>query len=639
MLFTYVCRHLGLISFVLACAAFFVLSPFFSKAAHNIHQYSDTLSDSKPLSLSNHTFSFVPQVNIPPGSDLLFDMPNDFEILATSTFDIRNVEMYVNGTLRSSASTPTAVTDGVSITTGAGGNVRYTLNTTTGIVAGETVEVRVGNHTSGAFYYSVSYSTTTGTTTVARDTEPIRNSSSVGTHKIHLTVTGASEQLYADFHIAVVAGVSTGNVDTTEEVPPRRFNGAPTGQVGGTTLNVELSLETDELSVCKYSTASNTPYLAMSQLFGVTGQLVHSKIVPITLNSLNTYYVRCIDDEGNFNIDDYVIAFVSLPPPTGDPNSEGDVEGDGTGTGNNGTGGGSGSGGSNGGTNGGGGGAGSNSGGSGGSGGGGGGGGVGPDDDRAGGGFESADGPYRSGDAEVVIQGYAFPGSTVYGLVDGFQAVTTKAGNDGSYSMTIKEIARGVYTFGIYALDPAKVKSTTFSTSFTVSGGRTSNLSNINIMPSIKVSPDPVTPGQQLVVSGYSIPNAEVTIENQNSKSGASKKTYTATSNSSGVWSVTIDTNGFGNGTYKIRAKAKQASVPNIETNYSNYTFYGVGQAADTPLNADLNRDGKVNLTDFSILLFWWGGNGGDSDPPADINRDGKVNLTDFSILLFNWTG
>jgi hypothetical protein len=105
------------------------------------------------------------------------------------------------------------------------------------------------------------------------------------------------------------------------------------------------------------------------------------------------------------------------------------------------------------------------------------------------------------------------------------------------------------------------------------------------------------------------------------------------------LWSLQIDTNGFSNGTYKIRAKAKQLTGLLLETNFSDYTFYGVGQAADVPLNPDLNRDGKVNLTDFSILLFWWGGNGGNSNPPADINRDGKVNLTDFSILLFNWTG
>jgi hypothetical protein len=224
-------------------------------------------------------------------------------------------------------------------------------------------------------------------------------------------------------------------------------------------------------------------------------------------------------------------------------------------------------------------------------------------------------------------------------LVDGYQAKTTKAANDGSYSMTIEAIARGVYTFGIYAIDANKTKSTTFSTSFTVTGGRTSNLSNINIMPSIRVSPDPVTPPASLTVSGYSIPNAEITIENQSSKSSASRKSFTTTSGSNGSWSLTIDTGSFSNGTYKIRAKAEQKSGDLLTTNFSDYTFYGVGQAADTPLSPDLNRDGKVNLTDFSILLFWWGTDGGDSNPPADINRDGKVNLTDFSILLFNWTG
>ena len=227
----------------------------------------------------------------------------------------------------------------------------------------------------------------------------------------------------------------------------------------------------------------------------------------------------------------------------------------------------------------------------------------------------------------------------MYVLVDGNAAESTRAGNDGSYSVTLEEIARGVYTFGVYAIGGDKVKSSTFSTSFTVTGGRTSNLSNINIMPSLKAEPDPVTPGQTLTLSGYSIPNAEITVENQNEKSTASRKTYTTTSNGSGQWSLTVDTGGFSAGTYKARAKAKQLSGLGLETNFSGYTFYGVGQDADVPLSADLNTDGKVNLTDFSILLFWWGGSGGDSNPPADINRDGTVSLTDFSIMLFNWTG
>jgi hypothetical protein len=65
--------------------------------------------------------------------------------------------------------------------------------------------------------------------------------------------------------------------------------------------------------------------------------------------------------------------------------------------------------------------------------------------------------------------------------------------------------------------------------------------------------------------------------------------------------------------------------------------FVGVDGQATQP--SDLNRDGSVNLIDFSILIFWWQTTGGDSNPPADINQNGNVGLEDFSILLFNWTG
>lgn len=55
--------------------------------------------------------------------------------------------------------------------------------------------------------------------------------------------------------------------------------------------------------------------------------------------------------------------------------------------------------------------------------------------------------------------------------------------------------------------------------------------------------------------------------------------------------------------------------------------------ASEVTCLGDLNNDGWVNLTDFSILLFYWN----TSSPIADLNNDGKVNLTDFSIMLFHW--
>lgn len=603
--------------------------------AKNIIEFRDTLSDSGPLEKSNHKLAFTINTDLSPGSAIEITPPNGFSVLSTSTFAERNVELWVNGVPRSSAATAGPGIDQVDITIGSPGFIRYTLAPDLGIASGSRLEMRIGNNTSTAIQPSTLFSTSTGTTTTPGDIEPIVNSAILGKHDVKMEIYDGSLVANAGFVVFLNEKVNIPNVDTTEEIPPVRFNGSPTSTVGGTTLSVEISLETDEFAVCRYSTSADVAYGTMTNIFSNTGLVFHSNVIPVTPNSVVNIFVRCMDDEGNFNIDDYLISFTVSDTPTGISNTDGDVSGDGTGSGNDGAGSGSGGGGTSGASDGeepieGG------SSGSGGSGGGGGGGSGGSAGTEAGGGFESTDAPYRSGDGRVIINGYAYPQSDIVVLVDGQEAATTKAGSTGSYSVTLDEIARGAYTFGVYAKDSNKVKSSTFSTSFTVSGARASNLSNINIAPSILVKPDPVNPGEALTISGFALPNAEVTIEN--SKMNApSSKTVTATSNSSGAWSTPIDTGSFSNGTYQVRVRAVQAGGKS--TNFSNYTFYGVGQEADLPINADLNSDKKVNLIDFSILLFWWNTSGGDSNPPADINLDGNVSLTDFSILLFNWTG
>lgn len=54
-----------------------------------------------------------------------------------------------------------------------------------------------------------------------------------------------------------------------------------------------------------------------------------------------------------------------------------------------------------------------------------------------------------------------------------------------------------------------------------------------------------------------------------------------------------------------------------------------------TGKTGDLNGDGKVNLTDLSILLKNY--NKAGTSSTGDLNNDGKVNLTDLSILLKNY--
>jgi hypothetical protein len=608
---------------IAACSFFISVSAFVWEHtnARYLQVVRDTISTSAPNAFANHTIEFRIDTEIPPGGYITVT-PEDgmFTIPSSATFSYQNVELYVaapsttNYTLRPASPTQSASEDGITIVTGSSGSVSFTLNSTTGIAANSSVRIKLGDHTSTA-------STTLET--------GIQNPTNPGTYSVYLNA-GGGEDAYARAMIAIIEQVGVGPVDTTEEVPPVRFNGAPTGALSHTVSSLELSLETDELAECRYDTASGTPYFSMQNEF-LGGALVHTiELSGFVPEGSYTYYVRCIDDEGNFNIDDYEIAFTINPVPTGTPgtgSSTGSTGGQGTGTGSGSSG--SGSGGSSGGS------SGSGSGGS----GGGGGSNTGNDDSvDGGGGFESSVNPYPSGDGEVVITGYAFPNSTVTVLVDGKIAQTGRANGSGVFTVTIDAIARGVYTFGVYATDSGATKSSTFSTSFSVIGSRSSTLSNIHIMPTIKVNPNPVQPGQSVNFSGFSIANSTVEVENQRQRGGSERRVFTTTSDSSGRWSLDVPTTGFAQDTWKVRAKSTNAAT-GVSTQYSGFTFYGVGQAAQRTLNSDLNRDGKVNLVDFSILLFHWNTNGGQSDPPADINQDGRVTLTDFSIMIFNWTG
>ena len=606
--------------------------------AANISNYSNTLSDSGPLQYANHTYAFTPRVALGPGALIEITLPSDFTFTnATSTFTERNVELYINGVARTSATSLAPGVDQVEIDKVGTQQLRYTLAPDAAIAADATFELRVGNNTSGSLAAITTFSTSTGTTTTPADIEPIQNSADLGVHEIALDIYDGGLVADTEFVIFLNEKVTVSG-DTTEEIPPFRFNPAPTSTVGGTTLSVEITLETDELAVCRFDVLPDTPYAAQPNTFSNTGFVNHSTVVPITPDSVMSYYVRCIDDEGNFNIDDFLIEFTVSAEPTGTSNTEGDVSGDGTGDGNDGTGSGGGAGGSTGvgggeestvGNT-------SGSGGLGGSGGGGGGGSGNSSGSSGGGGFESSDGPFESGDGRITVSGTAYPGAEVTILADGQIVDTVDADSRGVYSIVIDEIARGAYTFGVYAQDDAGNKSSTFSTSFTISGARASRLSNINITPTIAISPDPAEPGETITFSGYALPDATVTLETGRDD-GSNTQTLTALSDSNGRWTTTLDTTGFARDTYRVRAQAEQ--LDGERTNFSNYVFYGIGQTAEQPLAPDLNRDGFVNLIDFSIMLFWWQTDGGDSDPPADINQDGNVSLTDFSILLFNWTG
>jgi len=90
---------------------------------------------------------------------------------------------------------------------------------------------------------------------------------------------------------------------------------------------------------------------------------------------------------------------------------------------------------------------------------------------------------------------------------------------------------------------------------------------------------------------------------------------------------------GVSNGTHTIAARATD-NADNVGTS-ANVTVT-VSGGSTQPKQGDLNNDGKVNITDLSILLTNWGKTGA-TPAQGDVNGSGKVDITDLSILLSRW--
>lgn len=103
--------------------------------------------------------------------------------------------------------------------------------------------------------------------------------------------------------------------DTT---PPLRSNGQPTGTLSSGTTQTNISLDTNENATCKYSTIAEIDYDSMTDTFSTTGEISHSTLVT-GLNNGNTYnyYIRCLDNVGNKNTDDFIITFSIASSPGG----------------------------------------------------------------------------------------------------------------------------------------------------------------------------------------------------------------------------------------------------------------------------------------------------------------------------------
>ena len=237
----------------------------------------------------------------------------------------------------------------------------------------------------------------------------------------------------------------------------------------------------------------------------------------------------------------------------------------------------------------------------------------------------------------IVLKGLASPGSTVYVLRDGARVATSTADSSAGFDISLNNLTAGTYAISLYAEDVQGVRtSTTANFIETVTDGVIITVNNIFLAPSIGVDKAIVKQGDVINIFGYTVPDSKVTVFTHSDQQVINNVVSTG----SGAWFNAFNTAVLDLGSHTTRS---QSSKNGTVSAYSNTVDFSVGDT-NVPVTpgqckrSDLNCDGRVNLTDFSILLYFWQQTN-PANVKVDINKSGKVDLTDFSILLFDWTG
>ena len=230
--------------------------------------------------------------------------------------------------------------------------------------------------------------------------------------------------------------------------------------------------------------------------------------------------------------------------------------------------------------------------------------------------------------ATVILEGKAYPGALITILKNNAIAGNVTANSVGEFSKTLTGVPAGTWTFGIYAEDTDGRRSVILSFTVGIIGNTTNKISGIFISPTISLSGGVIRRGATLEISGQAYPKSEVDVFIASSNP-IMKQT---TSSDKGKWKYPLDTKTLALGDHTTKAKAITSTGE--QSPFSDELIFKISELCQGP---DLNGDGKVNITDFSILLYFWG-QANPSNICVDINSDGKVNIVDFSIMMYGWT-
>ena len=259
-------------------------------------------------------------------------------------------------------------------------------------------------------------------------------------------------------------------------------------------------------------------------------------------------------------------------------------------------------------------------------------------DDSGGGGGGGTPVPPPPVETKVIFSGRAYPSSEVFILKDAQIVATTIAGSNANFNTSLTGLSGGNYVFSIYTEDMEGRRSSLFSFSIYVNEGVQTSVSSIFVAPSIDIDKSQVKRGDNIAIFGQTTPDSEVTIVVNSDTPHFS----TIDSDEDGIYLYNFNTAVLEMGDHTTKSKT---AFNGDTSNYGQVMSFAVGDTnifkeddAPSPCeSSDVNRDGRVDLIDFSILAYWYK----KASPPehVDLKVDGIVNIVDFSIMAYCWTG
>ena len=196
--------------------------------------------------------------------------------------------------------------------------------------------------------------------------------------------------------------------------------------------------------------------------------------------------------------------------------------------------------------------------------------------------------------------------------------------SDGTFKTNYTGILQNAYNYSLIITDKDNRNSQVKSYNLDVYANSL-NVKSIFVSPTLGLLRNIVTKGDFITVAGYATPNNSVEFEVDNRL--ISGKT---SAGGNGHYKWLFNTAGLNFGEHRVRAM--QIGGFNAKSDWSPTVIFTVSRLLNP--KTDLNNDGIINISDWSVFLSSWNSENESVKKRVDLNGDGKTNISDFSIFL-----